>query len=374
MQGIESLYIHFPFCMHLCNYCDFYKNRLENIEQVENFEKLFITQWNAHKNFLKENERTLSPLKTLYLGGGTPSLWKTRGAKFLKDFFKSEGVSFQKDFEFTMEVDPGTCDHNDLESWMSSGVNRFSIGLQAFDNSYLKLMDRKHTCADAKQLFLFMQKSGANFSIDLMIGLPSDKARNIRKEIEELLKFSPSHFSVYILKARKNYEHFKDLPSDDVTRREYLEVCEILKEYEYEQYEVSNFAKKGLRSIHNQNYWDYEEVAAVGPNSTGLISESDKATRYQWKSLSAGFQTEEIEASSLKIEKIFLSLRSRYGLSLEDIFTSDEDRIKINDLYQKWEMDGFITANSSGNKPELSSLGYLMNDSLIDDIFKAISF
>ena len=107
MNEINSLYIHFPFCMKLCNYCDFYKHVLENSSQLKDFENLFVAQWEENEKFLFQNQRALGDLETLYFGGGTPSLWKSRGAKFISDYFKSKKIQFNSNYEFTLEVDPG---------------------------------------------------------------------------------------------------------------------------------------------------------------------------------------------------------------------------------------------------------------------------
>lgn len=360
--------------MHLCNYCDFYKKKLVAIDQIEEFEKLFCKEWDIHEKFLQGNKRELTSLDTLYLGGGTPSLWKARGAKFLKDFLDSKNIKRESDIEFTIEVDPGTCEESDLDAWMSSGVNRFSIGLQAYSNPLLKLMDRKHTISEANKLFKYLKSKSANFSVDLMIGLPTDKPRDLVSEIETIIQFGASHFSVYILKNRKNYIHAEKMPEDERVRSDYLLVCETLKKNGFKHYEVSNFAKPGFESKHNQKYWDYTEVAALGPNASGLLVSDSSATRYQWKSQSAGFQTEVVEGQSLIIERIFLGLRSSKGMNLFCTFTKSSDQKQLLSLMNNWESEGYLETYNEDGSIVLSSLGFLMCDSLIDDIFKYIKF
>lgn len=374
MQDVRSLYIHFPLCMHLCNYCDFYKRKLTSENQIKEFEDLFEKEWGVHEEFLSENKRQLETLETLYIGGGTPSLWKARGAKYLKDFFKHKNIKFSEKFEFTIEVDPGTCENSDLDVWMESGVNRFSVGLQSYSNSLLELMDRKHKIKDANKLFKYLKSKSANFSVDLMIGLPNGDPRDLVFEIEKLIGFGASHFSVYILKTRKNYLHAKNMPEDERVRSEYLLVAETLKRLGYLHYEVSNFALPGFESKHNQRYWDYHEVAALGPNASGLLVMNDKACRYQWKSQSAGFQTELIEGESLIIEKLFLGLRSSRGINLFEIFTSSHEHETLINLASEWKELGYLEHFSNEGDVQLSTLGFLMCDSVIDDIFKKISF
>ena len=360
--------------MHLCNYCDFYKKKLTSSEQIDSFEELFRKEWEVHEEFLKNNDREMSELETVYIGGGTPSLWKKRGAKFLKDFFGEKNIHLSKDCEFTIEVDPGTCDISDLKEWINIGVNRFSVGLQAYDGELLKLMDRKHSLSQAHQLFDFFKMNEINFSVDLMIGLPSEKPRNLKLEIDSLIEAGASHFSVYILKTRKNYVHSDKMPEDDRVREEYLLVCDYLSSKGFPQYEISNFSKPGFESKHNSRYWSYDEVAALGPNATGLLVFEDKARRYQWKSQSAGFKIEDIKGESFLIEKIFLGLRSREGLDLYKIFPADSQISKIKSLKKSWGKAGYLSSDLESPVVQLTSLGYLMCDSVIDDIFKEISF
>lgn len=375
MQDVRSLYIHFPLCMHLCNYCDFYKKKLQTIDQVSEFEKLFLKQWTTHLEFLHANDRRMIELETLYIGGGTPSLWKTRGAIFMQDLMAKNKINFTTDHEYTIEVDPGTCSNEDLDAWIETGVNRFSVGVQAYSNTLLKLMDRQHLTSDVDNLLKYLGENSLNFSVDLMIGLPSDQPRDIESEISALIDHGAKHFSVYILKTRKNYVHASDMPEDDLVRREYLFVCELLANRGFEQYEISNFAKPGFESKHNKKYWDYSEVAAIGPNSTGLLVVDEIAKRYQWKSLSDGYQVEEISGESLVIEKLFLGLRRTDGINLTELFPSNSDLEKIEALKANWATQGYlIQENSAPGIVRLAPLGYLMCDSVIDDIFKQISF
>ena len=229
MEEVNSLYIHFPFCRHLCNYCDFYKHKLEAKEQISEFELKVLAEIEANDIFLARNKAKISTLKSLYIGGGTPSLWSISGANFLYNNI-IEKYGLEKDCEFTIEVDPGTWTIQEIDRWVEIGVNRFSIGIQSFDAKFLPILDRAHTMKEANELLEFMNERKYNYSIDLMLGLPYslESKRDIEKEIELLLPFSPSHFSVYILKTRKNYALNDHLPSEDTIADEYLRACKYL--------------------------------------------------------------------------------------------------------------------------------------------------
>lgn len=366
MKEVDGLYIHFPFCRHLCNYCDFYKHKLNEAEQVKVFEKLLLEQIEENKKLLIKNSFEIPSLKTLYIGGGTPSLWSKRGSEFLRDHLLDH-INLKSDYEFTIEIDPGTWTKEEIESWIAIGVNRFSIGVQSFNDEYLGVLDRAHRKSEVIETIRYLKKIKANYSVDLMLGLPKlNGDRDILLEIEELTYYEPNHFSVYILKCRKNYPHYHLLPDDDEVATEYLETCEYLKSKGFDQYEVSNFAKAGRKSQHNIKYWRYESVAAIGPNSAGLlVKNDDHALRYKWKTQSARIEIEKLEGTSLFIEKLYMQLRAK-GCFDRNIFDGKNYMI-FKKLTKKWSELGYL--KSFENDFELTSNGYLMLDSLMDDIF-----
>ena len=141
MKKISSLYLHFPFCRHLCNYCDFYKHKLESQDQIKDFENLLDKQIKKHAELLNKYHYGFDNLESLYIGGGTPSLWSTKGPRFLKNYlFSHDDINLAKDCEFTIEIDPGVWTSEEVAEWTKLGVNRFSIGAQSFDDQFLKIM------------------------------------------------------------------------------------------------------------------------------------------------------------------------------------------------------------------------------------------
>lgn len=367
---INSLYIHYPYCIHLCNYCDFYKHKWESADQNKAYLDLLTQQLHELSQIFDQKKQSLAPLESLYMGGGTPSLL---GPDYLEDFLEllnRYDISLGAGCEFTIEADPGTFNAEDVQRWKKLGVNRVSVGVQAFEESQLNLLDRRHSIQDIAQSLEFLK--GMNFSVDLMIGTPDSDGRNIENEIFELLKFGPSHFSVYILSTRKNYPHNQKLPDDEIIRDQYLQVSNYLEGAGFMHYEVSNFAKgQELRSRHNMKYWDFESVAAVGPNASGTICSSDQVYRYQWKSLSAGHLDEVVTGSSLVIEKLFLGLRRSKEFDLSALFPKKYHEILQSKL-ENWHRLGYVLADSKINKVKLRPLGFLMNDSMLSDLMDLI--
>lgn len=374
MKSVTSIYLHFPFCQHLCNYCDFYKHKLEGDNQVIAFEELLDKQFDYHDKYLKSNGYALGELETFYIGGGTPSLWRLRGIEYLKNKIKNYDLVLAKDCEFTIEVDPDTWTEEEIDAWLSIGVNRFSIGSQAFSEKFISLMDRTHKLKDVEKTIKYFSERGLNYSVDLMLGLPKSEERDIESELKNLLRYNPNHISVYILKTRKNYSLSSFLPDDELVRSEYLRVSEFLRARNYDHYEVSNFAQNGFRSKHNMKYWNYNSVAGLGPNATGLLVSENMARRYQWKSVSVGVEQEELAGDSLIIEKLLLGLRFRNDFNPQELFRNNKDAQKMKSIFSEWKTRGYILEGSSETAINLSPLGFLMCDSLIDDIFKEINF
>lgn len=363
MTQVSSLYLHVPFCKHLCNYCDFYKQKLTNPnEQFDGFHQFLRESWQQHESLMQKHDMAWSPLDTLYFGGGTPSLWGIEGATFWKNFFP---LSLKPGSEFTMEVDPGTWSKDMLLAWQDLGLNRISMGTQSLNPDFLKIMDRVHGLDDSLSLLKYCHANDWNFSMDFLLGVPfsREKKRDIKQELNILLAYYPKHISLYILNARSKYPHISSIPDDEYIRDEYLLVSEHLKSHGFHHYEVSNFAKPGFESRHNLKYWRSESVAALGPTGTGLFSfDSHSALRYKWKVSKADMELEELGAKELNLEKVYLTLRTSEGWM-------PELTPKLEKTMKGWEALNY--GKFSDGKMRLNSLGYIMLDSLMDDLFKA---
>lgn len=366
MTQVSSLYIHVPFCKHLCNYCDFYKKKMGDAENdLNEFEKQLKSSIERHEKFLIENGATWSPLESLYLGGGTPSLWGARGAKFLSQNLFNV-VPLKINTEFTMEIDPGTYSDELLQSWKDIGLNRISIGTQTLDASFLKIMDRDHSLSESHELLNICSKGNWNFSLDFLLGIPFsvEKKRNIKKELDTLLDYRPKHISLYILNARSKYPHINQIPDDEYIRDEFLFVSEYLRSNGFNHYEVSNFALAGYESRHNMKYWQSSSVAAIGPTGTGLIMKSkEEALRYKWKVSSSDFEIELLGESELALESMYLSLRTTEGFK-----PSAQERGLYHTVFMSWQERNL--AIWDGAKVILNPSGFVILDSLMDEIFR----
>lgn len=362
---IESLYVHFPFCKHLCNYCDFFKKVPSNsVLEMAHFHSYMEKSMEEHEKLIESNGFSWAPLKTLYIGGGTPSLWGEEGSAFLKKTLEKYSIAIDDKCEFTLEVNPASWSKKSLESWEAIGVNRYSLGIQSLNSEAIKYLDRVHNIDDIHETLSFFSTRKVNFSMDFMLGLPfsEETKRDVIEELEVALTYNPSHFSVYILTVKENYPHYTNLPNEEWIENEYLRVADFLKNRGFNHYEVSSFAKSNCESKHNLNYWKSSTVAALGPSATGFLAE--KKLRYKWKTKGPILELEQLDEQAFLLERLYMSMRSSVGLDISLI----KDQSSFEQLSKKWMSSGYIQENQQ-KKIYLTSKGYLLLDSLMSDLF-----
>jgi oxygen-independent coproporphyrinogen-3 oxidase len=368
MNLLSSIYIHVPFCRHLCNYCDFYKRKFESpINQIQSFQNYLEKSFLVHENLMSQYNLSWASLETIYIGGGTPSLWGKEGAKFFKEWIKKNHLGISQVKEWTLEVDPDAWDEETIYSWRDIGVNRFSIGMQSFNDHQLKILDRQHTIRDIEKLLNFLKNKNLVFTVDFLLGIPElvkDSKRNITRELEDVFYFTPHHLSLYILNTRSNYVHKPFLPDDEKTAEEYETVSEYLEKIGLNHYEVSNFAKPGFESLHNQKYWRAQNVAGFGPSATGFFNREDGGFRYKWKISDPSYVEEKLDKSQLNLEKMYLSMRTNKEWLPEDWEMKQNEEVKT--LLGRWVKEGFIFENQ-GHYRTLPK-GYIILDSLISKL------
>lgn len=372
MDIISSLYIHFPYCRHLCNYCDFFKSApsaMERAAKIPEYHEMLNLSFDRLKTFYEKNEVVLGDLKTIYIGGGTPSLWGEEGAKFLQSFFEENNILKEVDCEMTLEVNPGTWTDKGLEAFQNFGFNRFSLGIQSTRNDFLEKLDRVHREKEVDTTLKKFNQMNANFSVDFMLGLPfsEDYGRNIKEELDKILSYNPSHISLYILTVKENYVFYDALPDDEWIEKEFLEVSTYLQEKGFLHYEVSNFALPGKESIHNSRYWSAESICALGPSATGYIQKT--GARYKWKPYVPEFDVESLSESEIRMEKFYLNLRTNKGIVLRDFF-KDGELQKSQELARAWEKRGLCEVGAK--EVVLTPRGYLLMDSLMGEVFSSI--
>lgn len=271
-----GIYIHIPFCIKKCDYCDFIsycdKNSLVE-EYINAIQNEIIETINESYNSDEYN------INTIYIGGGTPSSIPSKHIVNILNFIK-ERFNIDENCEITIEVNPGTVVQEKLEDYKNAGINRLSIGLQETHNTLLKEIGRIHTYEQFLDTYNMARKIGfKNINVDLMIGLPNQNIQDIKESLEKIITLNPEHISVYSLileegtKLYKKYEEGKiQLPDEELERNMYWYVKNTLEQNKYKHYEISNFAKEGYESKHNTNCWEQEEYLGFGVASHSYIN------------------------------------------------------------------------------------------------------
>lgn len=271
-----GLYIHIPFCKQKCYYCDFY-SMAEKEEWIPRYIKSLINEIKQKKN--EEEFNFLSVVKTIYIGGGTPSFIDS---SYITEILKAiyENYEVIPNAEITIEVNPGTTNADKLEAYKKAGVNRLSIGLQATQNYLLKSIGRIHNYYDFVDTYHLAREVGfENINVDLMIGLPQQTISDVEGAVEEVISLDPEHISLYSLIVEENTKIQKGvqngtmtLPSEDEERKMYWKAKEMLEQNGYKHYEISNFAKIGYESRHNLDCWNQKEYIGFGAASHSYIN------------------------------------------------------------------------------------------------------
>ena len=310
-RKIKSLYIHIPFCEHICDYCDFTK--------VQYF-SLF-----AH-SYIKELQKELDSyhiphdLETIYIGGGTPTALED---ELFFDLLNMVSVYTKGVKEYTIETNPESLTLDKLKMMKSFGVNRISIGVETTSDAILKSINRHHTFFDVQKAVLKAKEMGFdNLNVDLILGLPGSSLEQIKKDLDNILSLDVQHISCYSLTVHPNtvfyLKGFQELIGDEA--REYYDFVHVyLAEHGYRHYEVSNWAKPGLESKHNYVYWKNEPYYGVGLGASGYIGDlrytNTKSINEYLKGRYLDYQEKVTQEDDIEYQ-IMLNLRTKDGIDL----------------------------------------------------------
>ena len=357
-KKIESVYIHIPFCKSICSYCDFCKV-LYNKKWIDPY-------LDALKNEI-EDKYNNEIIKTIYIGGGTPSSLSKEGLIKLFDIIKVFNVA--DNIEFSFECNLNDITEELLDILKDNGVNRLSIGIESFNKKKLAFMHRNHTYEQAQNTMKLIREYGfKNVNVDLIYGIPGETISNLKSDINKIIKLNPEHISTYSLIIENNTLISNMTPIDEDTDYEmYNIICKKLKKYGYNHYEVSNFAKDGYESIHNTNYWLNNEYYGFGLSASGYIGN----IRYENTKSLTNYIDGNYRLNQNVLSKdedmdnyLMLGFRLLKGINIRDFY--DRYEINIRDKYNIEELikdkkllfkDGYLFIN-----PKYI---YMMNEILI---------
>lgn len=340
-----AVYVHIPFCAKHCAYCDFntYVEQARNPRVRETVDALRRDIAQSAQEPDGDGRLNARPVSTIFFGGGTPTFLSGPQLALLLSTIRDH-FPVLPNAEITSEANPGSSDAEKFADMRAAGFNRLSIGVQAFDDELLIALDRFHTVGEAEKALIASREAGfTNLSLDLMSGLPRQTMPLWKRTLARALEQQTEHLSVYALTLepgtrfeRMNAGGKLSLPDED-TELEMYETCiETLTSAGYEHYEVSNFAKPGFRSRHNQVYWRNEEYLGVGPGAVSYLGgrrwKRERLPEQYVRKISAGedlsVESERLEPEETLGETMMLGLRLRDGVPLRQI----RDRFGIEPL------------------------------------------
>jgi oxygen-independent coproporphyrinogen-3 oxidase len=264
-----SLYVHFPWCVRKCPYCDFNSHEAGS----ELAEEAYLSALRAD---LEQSLPLIWGRKvvSIFIGGGTPSLMSAAGLDQLMSDIRSL-LPLEPNAEISMEANPGTFEAEKFISFANSGINRLSIGIQSFNDKHLKALGRIHDADEARRAIAIAQNSFENINLDLMYGLPEQTLAESEYDLNTALSFETNHLSLYHLTMEANTVFAKyppDLPDDDATAAMQQMLIEKTAAAGYQNYEISAYARAGLRARHNLNYWEFGDYLGIGAGAHSKIS------------------------------------------------------------------------------------------------------
>ena len=379
---MSGLYIHVPFCKQACSYCDFYFLTRQQLKEP------FVDALVKEIEYSRGEPFAEAPVKTIYIGGGTPSLLTRQQLARIFDVLNR--VFTLETEEVTMELNPDDVTTDYLKMLLDLGINRASMGIQSFEPSILKFMHRAHTRAEALNALEALGKTGfESFTADLIYGNPGQSAEMLERDIRQLLEFSPPHISAYSLTVEPQTKLGKqvrlgriDPPDDKEVSVHFDIVNELLGKDGLSRYEVSNFAIPGKEAVHNSNYWRHENYIGFGPSAHSFYWPEGVKKAVRWKNrpdLKAYMQEapefsqlrmdkEELDLHALAEERIMLGLRTVWGVDLSLL----KDRYGYELNYK--QLDWIKSQSDAGNMVftdgflKLTEKGFRIADLLTIDL------
>lgn len=326
-----AVYVHIPYCIQRCRYCDFITFEQNEILAPELYVAQVLEEIRRRRALWPESQ-----LLSLYFGGGTPSLIEARHILAICDELKELGLSITDQTEATIEINPATLTKDKLEAYLSVGINRFSVGAQTFNDRLLGICGRRHSAHDTRKTLELLTSRGLNYSFDLLFALPQQSLAELEADLDEVTRLSPPHLSAYCLTVPSGHPMSYNRPSEDVQVEMFNRIENRLLAAGLARYEISNFAKPSFESRHNQAYWFDQSFWGIGVsahsyaknegpygtrlwNSKSLTEYAQSATRAgtEWVSVLGANQMETLTFAQALTDWCHVRLRTSAGMTPE---------------------------------------------------------
>ncbi|RBP53475.1 radical SAM family heme chaperone HemW [Arenicella xantha] len=371
-----SLYIHVPWCERKCPYCDFNSHQARGNVDEDQYVDALLADLDADLAHFGQ-AATNRPIHSVFIGGGTPSLFSPTSYQRLFDGLRQR-CEFEANAEVTLEANPGSSEASKFAGFREAGINRLSIGIQSFNPAHLTVLGRVHNSQEALNAGRFARAAGFdNFNLDLMFGLPDQSNEQALADLTQAIELNPTHLSCYQLTIEPNtlFHHAPPVtPDDDALWQMQQHLQSLLAQHSYQQYEVSAYAKTGRRCQHNLNYWQYGDYLGIGAGAHSKVTDGDALTRswkikhptsYLSKASKVGAR-ELIEPAQRPIEFMMNALRLTEGFRGIDFEARTHVSLtEIQTLLDKHQSQGLITRPDGHIVP--TAFGHNMLNSMLED-------
>lgn len=371
---MAGIYLHIPFCKSRCIYCDFYTTTDAHLQ--DSYLEALMQELKLRKEYLRDS------IKTIYIGGGTPSLLSANQLEKLFHTLSSE-YDLTAVKEITLEANPDDLSHTYLKSLQHLPINRLSIGIQSFNDKQLKALNRRHSAKQAIEAVQRSQDSGfQNISIDLIYGLPNETIQEWEKDLEQAIALNIQHLSAYHLIYEKDTPLFRLLQEEkvqeideDLSVHFFSLLIDRLKEAGFEHYEISNFCKKGFRSLHNSSYWDGSQYMGCGPSAhsyNGISREWNISSLPEYiKGMQSDhriFEQEDLDLPTQYNDYIITSLRRCEGIDLKYVKKVFGEKLYQHCLFFAQPHINSQTLELKNDNLKLTHPGIFLSDGIMSDL------
>ena len=363
-----SLYVHLPWCLKKCPYCDFNSHELPGELPEQRYLDALMADLEATLPLVWG--RTVH---SIFIGGGTPSLFSPKGIDRLLADIRAR-LRLAADCEITLEANPGTFEKDRFRAFRGAGVTRLSIGVQSFDDAHLRALGRVHNRAQAIAAVEEAAQAFDTFNLDIMYALPGQSLANLEADMRQALSLQPPHISIYHLTIEPNTYFAKFppvIPEDDLAYAMLDTITEITEEAGLARYEISAYSKPWHRCVHNLNYWQFGDYLGIGAGAHGKLSFAHRVVRqtrirdpklYMEKALAGDAVAQEIEVAraDLPFEFMLNALRLKGGFKLQDF--ADRTGLPLTAIERSLdeaERKGLIERDLASVKPTVRGLDFL---------------
>jgi putative oxygen-independent coproporphyrinogen III oxidase len=378
-----AIYIHYPFCKSKCPYCDFNSHVRDKVDQ-----KKLLTHYQSELEYYKENF-SYQKITSIFFGGGTPSLMDPNLVDKIISNIR-ELWQVDEKTEISLETNPTSYEAEKFSEFKKAGINRISLGVQALNDADLKFLGREHNAKEAINVISSLKQEFANYSFDLIYGLPNKSLKLWQEELLESLKYAGKHLSLYQLtieKGTKFYQLFKSgklkMQNDDILSEHYKLTTNILKDHGLQRYEISNYAQKNSQCQHNINYWNYGDYIGIGAGAHGRVTKNGKkiaTINYhlpeKWLDMVSKKNNGLMQENILSKEDIiseFLIMRLRLNQKLTNCEVNKICGKNILDILREDKLailENENLLNFSENHLEINENGFLLLEGILSEIVK----